>query len=676
MKRVYVYALPVMMIGAMGLSSCSDVDDDGISTDYAPKKLESEYFDFSTTKEVKFNLNYSAVAANSLVSVYLDESAGDEDGDEAAFRVFTDASGCYQGKASLPAYADSVWIKVEAFGVPAVSVARVVNGEVGVDITDASSSSASRQRATRAADGELDCHQVDASKKLYTIVKYDNWDGTYSKYSHGKIDYTWNASIFSDGKVNPNVLTEIKKTLWGNNATKPNGLDNSSLTRDTKHVNTTIAKAYQDADGTVKTVENAQVYLTFVHERAHYRNVLGYYYYKTGEAPASPDNVEKYIILPNASFAYDHPYANTTHSMNMEYYAYAPLQSYAANGAKNLRTQLLFKNPETGKMQKEFPAGYTIGYFVIADGFWIKDAYSRDYCHINTSCPFYYSNNEWNAGQTKRFISVTMKSDGTVVYGLEDGNDDKSYDDVMFTIDADPNFAIQDPERPVVEPEKGEIYATETTYKSYAFEDIWPKGGDYDLNDVIISHKRAVTFGSNSNNITEIVDEFTPIQPAGSATYTNAFAVVYSTACTSIECPGMTIEPETNSVIVSKNTNADKGKTFVVTRKFSGLSKKNFSEDINPYVIPQYKAGAEKRAEVHLPKHKGTSKIDASLSLTGKDAWYVDADGKFPFAISLPVHHYVPANEGVRIDGFYKRFASWITSGGEKEADWYLDYSE
>lgn len=674
MKKVYVYALPALVAGTLGLSSCSSVDDDGIGIDAGPKKPEAEYFDFSTTKDVTLNLNFGEIAANSLVSVYVNQPS-ENASEGTAFSIFTDSKGCFQGKASLPAHADSVWVSIAALGLPEVTPAKVVNGQVSIDYVSASAASTGARGTRAATDNTLESHLVNASKRLYTIVKYAGWNGT-NVSDHGAIDYNWNSAIFSNGKVKASVVNDIKKALWGNNAVKPSGLDNSALTRDTKHVNTSIAKAYEDANGKIQTVESAQVYLTFLHERAHYRNVIGYYYYKTDEAPASPDDVDKYIIVPNASIGGDHPYAEYYNRNSIEYYANAPLLAYGENGATNMRTQLLFKDPETGEMKKEFPAGYTIGYFIISDGFWVKDGANRDMGHVNVDCQFMYSNNEWNPGQFKRFISMTIKDDGTVVYGIEDGNDDKSYDDVMFTIDADPNFAIQDPDRPSVEPEQGEIYSTEVTYRTYAFEDIWPDGGDYDMNDVVVTHKRSVTFGNASNEITQIVDEFSPVQPAGSAEYTNAFAVTYSAKSTSINYTGMTLEPETNSIIVTKNTNADRNKVLTVTRTFSGLSKNTFVEDINPFVIPKYVDGAKTRSEVHLPKHSATSKVDPALSLTGHDAWYVDADGLFPFAISLPVQHYAPANEGIRIDKYYSRYASWVTSKGEKDSDWYLDHSE
>lgn len=45
---------------------------------------------------------------------------------------------------------------------------------------------------------------------------------------------------------------------------------------------------------------------------------------------------------------------------------------------------------------------------------------------------------------------------------------------------ANPNEAIFDPDRPVIDPDpdEPEVSETENTYLSFAYEDIWPSGGD------------------------------------------------------------------------------------------------------------------------------------------------------------------------------------------------------
>ena len=80
--------------------------------------------------------------------------------------------------------------------------------------------------------------------------------------------------------------------------------------RDTEHVNTTIAKAYQNEQGQIVTVADAELFFTFLTESCWYQNVVGYYYYKTGECPAAPDQVKKIVIFPNASIKGNVPYLN------------------------------------------------------------------------------------------------------------------------------------------------------------------------------------------------------------------------------------------------------------------------------------------------------------------------------------------------------------------------------
>lgn len=46
------------------------------------------------------------------------------------------------------------------------------------------------------------------------------------------------------------------------------------------------------------------------------------------------------------------------------------------------------------------------------------------------------------------------------------------------------------------------------------------------MNDVIIEHKRAISFNSN-NYVLKVEDTFVPVQQSGAATYSNAFAVQY-----------------------------------------------------------------------------------------------------------------------------------------------------
>ena len=138
----------------------------------------------------------------------------------------------------------------------------------------------------------------------------------------------------------------------------------------------------------------------------------------------------------------------------------------------------------------------------------------------------------------------------------EDGVN-QSYCDLLFYVDATPGSSIDDPERPSI-PDEGDKEEPkpdedENVTGTLAFEDIWPSGGDYDMNDVIVEYERKVYF-DKKNIVTKIVDEFTPVHDG--ATYVNAFAYQIDAAQIGdkITLPeGAILEKETSSIIVMSN---------------------------------------------------------------------------------------------------------------------------
>lgn len=626
-----------------------------------PPRVESDYFNFSTQKSVTLQLNYGKFAANALLSVYTtDPYEGSLNNDSITktpdFCIFADENGSYRGTTNLPSYTEKVWVQVAAYGLPAMTEIALANGVATFNASEMAKEAPKRNMTRSGSDGDYELRKVWTDNQNFRTYSYIDWD------KQAKIDYTKHSNLFSNGKLSAEDVKAIRDILWQGNATKPSKygatrLNNSHLLRnETDLININIQKP-------------TKLYMTFLHESTDFTNTVGYYVYKTGEVPGGGlRETDKYVIYPNAS-------TGGTDE---------PLLEYGLNNAKNLRTQMLFVDPEDGSIKEEFPAGYTVGFFIIPRG-WNKGPGTIsiwDKWGI-------YSNREknWNdparnlgwAGLSqidKGFISLRMK-DGTLVYGMEDGYVDLSYDDVLFSVDASNVKAIPQDDRPLVVPSDKEIYATETTYNTYAYEDMWPAGGDYDLNDVIILHKREVLFGSKDNEVKKIIDTFTPIQPAGAATYKDAFAVQLDQLDNYVESTelgeGMTKEDDTHSIIVTDNTNANRGKEFVITRNFkTGVKKVNITEDINPYVIAQYKEGDMMRNEIHIAKHKATERCNPSLINTGDDAFFIDLNGKFPFGISLPIKDFQPAAESQRIDKAYPRFTEWVTSKGQNATDWYL----
>ena len=167
--------------------------------------------------------------------------------------------------------------KAERFRIGSAWVRKVTleNGKVVVDMTENNANT--RSTAMTRAKSNLTIDLKDRKERVYSIVGWGQ--------SHGEI--IDNNDIVTTGNFNDGTLKQLQRTLWKGHDSKPNNLDNRDLVRDTKHVNTTIAQAYINNQGQHVTITDAELYLTFLTERAGYLTSIGYYYYKTNEVPNS-----------------------------------------------------------------------------------------------------------------------------------------------------------------------------------------------------------------------------------------------------------------------------------------------------------------------------------------------------------------------------------------------------
>lgn len=142
--------------------------------------------------------------------------------------------------------------------------------------------------------------------------------------------------------------------------------------------------------------EDSEVKLTFLHEGAGYKNILGYYVYDGDNPPQTTDDLEKIIIFPNAS-------------------------------AQNSGGSLVPGN--TVKLLGEFEAGTQIGFFVIANG-WRNE-------QITDGITTQYTNPEFNQGQHTQALLFHDPACGSTIICFEDisiPNGDKDYNDAIFEI--------------------------------------------------------------------------------------------------------------------------------------------------------------------------------------------------------------------------------------------------
>ena len=623
----------------------------------------------------------------------------------------------------------------------------------------------------------------------------------------------------------------IQHFLWNGCSTKPESdfsegghyLNNRKYYKniDSEDINTVIPYKYID-NGEVKTVKEAQVWLRFLGEGAHFCDGIGYYYYETGYPPKSQADIKAYYVaIPNTSSTASYePEENTYKGRTVPFITYqevndkgektgvkTDVDSKFEDGDKfthysnffkfnestgkyeettgygggawtwfpkyvpfdiNQKVQLLYHDIKAGTVSQYFPPGITIGFFLIyneanTEGH-LTGTDKQTTMYVDDGSQFFHSDwrvNEpqwkyteddydWTTGEGKkgRIDAEGTCIDGTTVvslrhfialnynnfaiYGVEDGVD-CSMGDVLFAIETDPVGIVVNDDRVTIDEE---MVATTTNHRTYAFEDIWPDGGDYDMNDVVIDHHHRMTIKRDgdgnvyNDHIIRIEDDFTPIQPEGSADYVDAFGIqipnrrvqdshIQSGENTDhfwVEKDGekytsWTAEEEVDvdgnvlrtTIILFKNAKADDVRyhKFTVYRKFDyeyasrsdvNLLINNTQLEqggmnvLNPFIISQsnVKMGSG-RHEIHLPKHSPTQ---YGLTLEGgtPPQYYVgkSREGKeFPFAVSVPKsafsypwgQHFtnLEMGEDIEIDDpeAYPDFAKWVEATDSKEKDWY-----
>lgn len=669
MKKTTLHRLLLLGVFILSLNACMKVDDY-----YQPpvQKAESDYFDFSTTKTVRLDVNYGFEGYSPLIEIYaqnpLNENFSINEGIESIFKVFTDNNSSFSGDITVPGYADTLYLYSPSKGVNQCLKLPIVSSKATYSFETASTKSTKSFMATTRAKAS-----ISIGNNFQTISKDHQFYSLYNKYNSHIGSAYWRPSntavpgLYStvspgerltDKSTLGELLSRINKALVKKN--------NSNLVSSEEIVNISVSS--QTPAG--KPLTGAHLDLVLLHSTGDYHNAIAYYYYKTNSQPtvAQIKNLPKFFVFPRISAGIPNAVLK------------ARLQFFGEDG----------KQPGTDV----FPSGYTLGWMLVADMF-PTDGSKLYWAGIQTiesrmkwayeSDQVIYSNQSANLKRQPGCISLYDTKSQKIVVGFEDqayrslAYSDKSYEDILFYVEADPIEAIIDPDRPdlPIIPD-GETLTTEKTKGTLAFEDIWPSGGDYDLNDIIVEYETAVTF-DESNNIKKIVDTFKPVNKVGSASRLSAFGYIINSQMGTINqsVSNFHTQEESNQIIVFPNTKAiaEQNKTFSVVREFNTpLNKVTYKKNYNPFIVIDYKDGAKNRTEVHLPKHAASSWANSVLNGTADDAYYVHKEGQFPFAIDLPVINLEQVTERMPIgsENEYPKFTKWAESFGKENTDWYL----
>ncbi|MGY3214813.1 LruC domain-containing protein [Mucilaginibacter sp. HD30] len=451
------------------------------------------------------------------------------------------------------------------------------------------------------------------------------------------------------------------------------------------------------AKSTLDIKEKADVWITFVAEGAGNLNTLAYYTYKTGAAPVKESDIKNAtIILPNAS------------------------GNGAGGGLK----------PGAKVKIGTFDAGTSIGFILIGNGWTGKG--------INTGNTKFYSHSDLNPENSAelRKHSVVLYDDvhKLTLIGFEDLNrqtgSDNDFNDLVFYASSNPVTAISTDGVSVVDKPKDadgdgildeldafpndaskafiSYYPSASAFANVAFEDNWPKKGDFDLNDVVVKYR--YTFVANAKNEVVTIQGDYNVTAVG-ASFKNGFGVQFPFAASAVQ--SVTGQKFKDSYITRAANGVEAGQSKAVIIPFDNTdiminnpdnayfvnvlnSKDKVTNGatasvlvtlatpvaqstltmatINPFLISNSRRGYE----IHLPGFAATDKADAKLFGTDDDTsapsssrYYLSKEN-LPWAINF-ADNYIYPQEQIKITDAYLHFADWASSGGSLFPDWFTN---
>ena len=642
--------LACTMVIVVGISSCVDSDKDLYQE--APG-AEINTSNFSTIQKVQVEIDYSNSESRVPFSIYdgnpLIEGENTtilKENVQALDGAWTDEQGKFTATVELPAYVSNVYIvSTSPFARQAIP-GKIVNGVLKVSDTD-------EQLTTRASYRE----STRFDRNRFNNLGWNTNLGSFDDRS-GVIDYAY--------KGNDPKLTLSKSEM------------NELRTTVSKVLNTlgSCPEEYRtQADLYVEEDETAVV-LTALRGWTCWNSSLGYYYYRYDQAPASLKDVKVYAVFPNTQMIWNN----------------GSLQASPQGIKEGTAVQLkYFDDPEYPK-GKNFPKGYYIG-FILACNAW--NTYFTGFNSYTLTEGFYASSTKGFSTKVNSGIDVRTAmfkdKNSNIAIAFEDFMDDQNFTDVVFSLKANPEITN-------VPPVDEDLNTTIEKTGVYAFEDEWPKAGDYDMNDVLVQY----TYQKVFNIFNEILSESFTFKNLynKSTVLTNGLGFILSNEgnAQSIEYfirkeneKDFTVASgadkftrESTAIILTDNVKTNPNAEYKVTFKYGDKnSNKKQETSIDAFIYRPSKEG--NRLEVHCPMKKPTSKVDTSLfgqyedcSKPNEGIYYVsNQENIYPFAFYLSNANAndiaelknFDKNEKKSISEIYPKFIDWAKYG--TNADWY-----
>lgn len=651
------------------------------------ENLNYSNFDYKTTKEISVNINTLNNSNQPIEGVYIElytqnplNEAGNLISDSEKYLIqkgITDKNGVLKCKIAPASYVDSLIVIVEHIGLPVFQQYKINSTEMNLTIGGANNSS----KVSSAPAGISSVVALPSPQKVNGYYVLGSWDNSgYPAYLWGTKDLISN-ELLSD--INASLPEKIKLPV--SHPEYINSVD----------------------EGNIVLIEDAEVWVTFVHEGAGYLNTLGYYTHPNDNPPTSKASItDATIVFPNVSFS-----------------------GSGGSLISGNKVQLLYLDKATNTYTTVFPKGTTIAWFFIANGFTGNK--------IGSGYATYYSdkrfNPEKNDQNKKHNVILNDTKRQLLLIGFEDLNrengSDEDFNDGVFYSTVTPYTAVKTNNlKPLDTPKNNDSdgdgvsdsrdeypYDSERAFNNYypgknevgtlTFEDLWPSKGDYDFNDLVLNYN----FNQVTNAANQIVDVVSQITvKAIGASMRNPFVITFNTPSENVKSvTGQNLSKnifslnanntEANqknatvpvfddpfkvigfigSIVNSVNGGAYAApKTITVTTTFKNpVNWNDFgTAPYNPFIVKNGVRGNE----IHLPGSLPTDLADKTLFGTFDDESSIAA-GKYyvsekylPWAMNIPVDFEYPV-EKESISNVYLMMKEWALSKGYNYMDWYLD---
>ncbi|QTL37175.1 LruC domain-containing protein [Pseudoalteromonas viridis] len=443
-----------------------------------------------------------------------------------------------------------------------------------------------------------------------------------------------------------------------------------------------------DAGSTIHLSEDAEVFITFIHEGAGYKNSFGYFTFDPQNPPQTPEDVQETIVFPNLSY----PHLTNGHRVSIG----------------------------------EFGAGTSIGFFIAANGFW----YDTGVKPFKT--PYYYSlsnlNPESNETLRQHCVLLLDEAQQEVVIGFEDlprtwGDND--FNDAVFSVKSSPASAISalnltvmpeqnDSDADGIEDELDEFpndfnraysqyFPSAQGVTTLAFEDNWPARGDHDLNDLVVKQRIRMTYNADNQISGFIINGWIT---ARGAAYQNGFGLrLMNSEPGLIKQASLTIDGQSfDKTAESGQSNAvlslwSNTHVFTTTgqsgqcQHFNTVMTCDYFEPV-PYTFDvSFEQGLDalsisdfdfflyrtqdRSLEIHLADYPPTDKFDTSRFGTADDTSNAQSNRYFrtaenlPWALMISNDWHYP-REYLDVIWAYPAYETWVESNGEQAQDWFM----